>query len=89
MPQPRNLPVPYDPSIEQLDADEAETTQGLIETISKIQAKVYEDASHDSRGVHAKSHGILVGELRVVDGMPAYLMQGLFATPAAYPVLML
>jgi hypothetical protein len=37
-------PVRYEPSVEQFDADEAETNQGLIETITKIQQKVYDDS---------------------------------------------
>jgi hypothetical protein len=81
-------PVRYDASVEQLDKDEAQTNQGLIETITKIQETVYHDSSHASRGVHAKAHGILVGEMRVLGGLPAYLSQGLFATAATYPVVM-
>jgi Catalase len=81
-------PVRYDRSIEQLDEEEAETNQGLIETITKIQQKVYQDASHASRGVHAKGHGILIGELRILGGLPAYLSQGVFAREASYPIVM-
>jgi catalase len=81
-------PVRYDRSIEHLDKDEAATNQGLIDTITKIQTKVYEDSAHASRGVHAKGHGLLVGELRVLEGLPAYLAQGLFATVASYPIVM-
>ena len=39
-------------------------------------------------GVHSKSHGVLVGEFRVLDDLPPELAQGLFATPARYPVVM-
>jgi hypothetical protein len=81
-------PVPYDPSVEEFDADELQTNQGLIETITKIQQKVYDDSAHASRGVHAKGHGLLIGELRVLDGLPDYLAQGLFAAVATYPVVM-
>jgi hypothetical protein len=81
-------PVRYDPSVEQFDADEAETNQGLIHTITKIQQKVYDDSAHASRSVHAKGHGLLIGELRVLDGLPEYLAQGLFAAVATYPVVM-
>jgi hypothetical protein len=85
----KNLsPIRYDASLEHLDKDEAETNRGLIETITKIQQKVYEDASHASRGVHAKGHGILIGELKVLGGLPAYLAQGLFSAAAAYPIVM-
>src|SRR5690606_460950 len=37
---------------------------------------------------HAKSHGIVLGELRVHEGLPPALAQGLFARPATYPVVM-
>jgi len=38
--------------------------------------------------VHAKSHGLLQGELRVLDGLPKSLAQGVFARPATYPVVL-
>lgn len=81
-------PVRFEPSMEKFDTDEAETTQGLIETITKIQEKVYADSAHASRGVHAKGHGLLIGELQVLAGLPGYLSQGLFAAAATYPVVM-
>jgi hypothetical protein len=74
--------------MEQFDQDEAATNAGLIETISKIQQKVYDDSAHARRGVHAKSHGVLLGELRVLEDLPPYLAQGLFAGLATYPVIM-
>jgi catalase len=81
-------PVRYDSSIEHLDKDEAETNQGLIDTITKIQKRVYEDSAHANRGVHAKGHGLLVGELTVLEALPSHLAQGLFATPSSYPIVM-
>ena len=30
------------------------------------------------RGVHAKSHGVLIGEFRVLPNLPPVLAQGLF-----------
>jgi hypothetical protein len=83
-----SAPLPFKPSMEKLDDEEAQTTQGLIETIGKIQTTVYADSQHASRGVHAKGHGILVGELRVLDGLTAELAQGLFANIATYPLIM-
>jgi len=38
--------------------------------------------------VHAKSHGLLIGELRVLDGLPACFSQGIFAKTAIFPVVM-
>jgi hypothetical protein len=54
----------------------------------KIQGKVFEDTGHAYRGVHAKSHGILRGELHVAANLPAVLAQGLFARCRAYPVVL-
>ncbi len=81
-------PVRYDASLETPDKDEAQTNQGLIDTITQIQTKVYSDSSHAARGVHAKGHGILIGELRVLDNLSPLLAQGLFAQPATYPVVL-
>jgi hypothetical protein len=85
---PRRTPVRYDSSIETIDADEAKTTEGLVDTITRIQNTVYTDSGQAQRGVHAKSHGVLVGELRVLEILPEEYAQGLFAKPASYPVVL-
>jgi hypothetical protein len=82
------LPVNYTPSIETPEPDEAETTRQLIETLRGISETVFIDSGHAARGVHAKSHGLLRGELIVSDGLPPHLAQGLFARAARYPVVM-
>jgi hypothetical protein len=38
--------------------------------------------------VHAKSHGLLLGTLEVLPGLPAHLAQGAFAQPGRWPVVM-
>ncbi len=81
-------PVRYDASLEAPDKEEAQTNQGLIDTITQIQSKVYSDSSHAGRGVHAKGHGILIGELRVLDNLSPALAQGLFVQPGTYPVVL-
>lgn len=81
-------PLLYQPAYESLEDDEAETTRELIETLHKIAAIVHKDEGHAYRGVHAKSHGLLLAELQVAPGLPAHLAQGLFAQPGAYPVAM-
>src|SRR3984885_1803477 len=81
-------PVLYSPSIEKPEKDEAETDRQLVDTLRSISEVTYKDAGHALRSVHAKSHGLLRGELRILDGLPQTLAQGLFATPGHYPVLM-
>jgi hypothetical protein len=92
VPTPTSLqptdPVRYQASYETGEADEAQTTANLIETIEKIQRKVHADGGHAARGVHAKSHGLLRGELHILDRLPPVLTQGLFASPATYPVVL-
>jgi hypothetical protein len=81
-------PVRFSPSIERPDADEAETTQGLIATMRYINEKTLADGGHAIRSVHAKSHGILAGYLEVDADLPDDLAQGLFAKPERYPIVM-
>ena len=81
-------PVRFSPSVERPDADEANTTQGLIATMRYINEKTFADSGHALRSVHAKTHGILQGYLEVNTDLPDDLAQGLFAKPGRYPVVM-
>ena len=80
--------VRYTANVEKPEADEAETTEGLIETLQSISKKTLADGGHALRSVHAKTHGILLGEIDVPAALPEYLAQGLFAKPGKYPVVM-
>jgi len=80
-------PLPYDPSYEQPEPDEAQTIQEIIDTMADIQRKTYQSQGHAIRSVHAKGHAILTGELQVFDNLPPYLAQGLFAKPGTYPIV--
>lgn len=81
-------PLPYDPSFEVEEEGEAETRDGMLEQLHKISATTLEDSGHATRSVHAKSHGLLVGELTVLDGLPPNYAQGIFAQPGAFPAVM-
>jgi hypothetical protein len=78
----------YQPGFEQLEEDEAETTQELVKTLLSISETTFKDSGHALRSVHAKSHGLLRGELIVLEGLPAMLAQGLYATPGKHEVLL-
>jgi len=82
------MPVRYDPSLEQPRPDEAETIAELTESLRRISETTFKDTGHALRGVHAKSHGLLRGELHVLDHLPPTLTQGLFARPATYAAVM-
>ena len=78
--------VRFTPGVETVAPDENETIDGIIASMmheSEITAARYK---HAVRASHAKSHGLLKGELRVLDDLPEALRQGLFARPTTYPV---
>jgi hypothetical protein len=77
-------PVPYTPDCERHEENEEQTTFDLQTTMRSISTKTYEDSGHATRSVHAKSHGLLLAELEVLDGLPAPYAQGLFAKAATY-----
>lgn len=84
---PPAAPLTYQPSFEKLEEGEAETIHSLIETLEKISHTTYADTNHGLRGVHAKSHGLLTGDVHVLDNLPTTLAQGLFAQPGTYPAV--
>ena len=76
----------YDPSMEVVAPDEAETNRALVDTMRSINQKTYDDSGHANRSVHAKAHALLKGEMVVRGGLPPELAQGIFAAPRTYPV---
>lgn len=81
-------PLRYDPSLEQIADDEAETIEELKKTLLRIAETTFEDGDEAIRGVHAKSHGIVQAQLTVQDRLPRELAQGIFSRPRSYPVVM-
>jgi hypothetical protein len=81
-------PLRYLPSYEHPAPDEAETRASIGETMRKIQQTTFADGGKAIRSVHAKSHGLLVGELRIPVGLPPELAQGIFARPGILPLVM-
>jgi len=81
-------PLRYSPAYEHPDAEEAQTLADINEQMHKIQEKTWADGGKAIRSVHAKSHGLLAGELRIPAGLPPELAQGIFAHPGTLPVVM-
>lgn len=81
-------PLPYDFAYEVPEAHEAETLARLMNTLHGISETTFKHSGHAIRSVHAKSHGLLRGELRVLDALPPTLAQGIFAQPGRWPVVM-
>ena len=79
-------PLPYSPDIEQPEADEQKSIDGIIKGMSEQTGKVEEREHQAVRASHAKSSACVVGELTVAAGLPPELAQGLFATPGRHDV---
>jgi hypothetical protein len=80
-------PLRYEPSFERLEENEPETDAALTETMLGISETTFKDGGRGLRSVHAKSHGLLTGSLRVLDDLAPVLAQGIAANPRTYPVV--
>ena len=87
MPPSLGQPLPYHPDVERREPAEAASVASLQRSVRSILGKTWRNYGHAVRGVHAKSHGLLEGELHVRGGLPPALAQGLFARPGAYPAV--
>lgn len=81
-------PLLFEPGMEHLEENEAETDAGLEDTMRGIRETTFEHSGHANRSVHAKSHGVLHGTLTVAANLPAALAQGLFAKAGSYKTVM-
>jgi len=81
-------PLRFDPSFEKPEKDEAESTRGIVEAMRSILEITQRDYGHAVRSVHAKSHGLLQGEMHVMAALPSDLAQGVFAKPCTFPVVL-
>lgn len=88
MVDPVNAALRYDPSFETVAPDEADTIQGLVDTMRSINEKTLRDSGHANRSVHAKAHALLKGTLTVRPGLPEQLAQGIFSEDGSYPVVL-
>lgn len=80
-------PLRYQPAFEIEEDDEADTVNGMLQSLQQISETTYAHSGHAIRSVHAKSHGLLLGELTVASGLPEAYAQGLFAQAGTYPAV--
>jgi hypothetical protein len=85
---PKVTYLPYNDSVETAILNEEQVFDELARTMRHIAEIIGDRARHAARAVHAKSHGLLRAELKVAEGLPEHLAQGLFSKPAAYPAVM-
>lgn len=80
--------VRYSDRVETKKPDEDQTIDAIIAAMQGEAAVTGERYHHGVRTSHAKSHGLLKGEMRVLGDLPEELRQGLFVTPGrTYEVL--
>ena len=79
--------VPYTRELEQPFPNEEELVRQVVTAMEHANQQVAAKHRHGLRDAHAKSHGVLAGELRVEPNLPEHLAQGLLATPRTYPVI--
>ena len=77
----------YRDDVEIVAPDEDKTFDRIIAVMREGGRITRERYGQAVRTSHAKAHGLLKGELRVLDNLPEPLRQGLFATPKTFPVV--
>ena len=79
--------VVYSDDLETREPDEDEVIDRIIATLQAEGRIGRERWARVVRTSHARSHGLIEGELRVLPDLPQELRQGLFAEPLAHPVV--
>jgi hypothetical protein len=79
--------VRYRDDLERPRPDEDQLVKKIADVLHGNNEWAFKKYRHGIRDAHAKSHGILRGELTVYPGLREPYRQGLFATPATYPVI--
>ena len=87
VPTENNKYVAYSDGLERIPPDEEKLITKIVEALHRNNERSFEKHQHAIRDAHSKSHGILHGDLTVYPDLPEHLRQGLFATPATYPVI--
>ena len=77
----------YADSLETIQPDEEAINRQIVDSMARVSCAVFDRHRHATRNAHAKSHGILKGELIVAPDLPAYLAQGVSARPTRYPAI--
>lgn len=79
--------VRYSSALEEIKPEEAETFARIAETFTGVGEKVRDNEGRATRVSHAKSTGLLKGELEILPGLSPELAQGIASTPARFEVV--
>jgi hypothetical protein len=79
--------VPYCEHLEDPEHDEDQLIKKIADVLHGNNQWAFKKYRHGIRDAHAKSHGILRGELTIYPDLPEPYRQGIFATPGPYQVI--
>ncbi|MDB5513188.1 MAG: hypothetical protein JWR08_2671 [Enterovirga sp.] len=88
MPHASAQPIPFDPSQEEPEPDEATISAEIVDTMRTILDTTFADRGRAIRSVHAKSHGLLGGTITIPADLPVEYAQGAFARPGRHDILL-
>ncbi|MEC5160690.1 MULTISPECIES: catalase family protein [unclassified Janthinobacterium] len=80
--------VRYHDGLEQKQENEDALIEDIVASMARVNRKTFDKLRHAVRDAHAKSHGILKGQISVYDNLPEPLRQGVFSRPASYPAVL-
>ena len=73
--------VTHDPALEQIPAEEAGLIKNIVNNTMAQMRQRYPDTDPIRRGVHAKDHGCVTADFKVLDDLPEELRVGVFSKP--------
>ena len=85
-----NIPTAYvrfADGVEEIQPNEDQLGDETVASMARVTRLMFEKNRHAIRDAHAKSHGILRGELHVYPNLPEHLAQGMFKEAKVYPVI--
>ena len=87
MPNAEQRYVRHSSGVEVKQPNEDEDIQSCLEVLKRMQARADEKYRYALRGAHAKSHGLLKGELKIYENLPEESRRGIAKTPTTYPIV--
>ena len=79
--------VRFDSGVEEIQPNEEQLGDETVASMARVNRMMFEKNRHAIRDAHAKSHGILRGELQLYPNLPEHLRQGMFKETNNFPVI--
>ena len=79
--------VRFDSGVEEIQPNEDQLGDETVASMARVNRLMFEKNRHAIRDAHAKSHGIMRGELHINPDLPEHLRQGMFKEAKTYPVI--